>query len=206
MNGKKEGKKLDFDEAIGKLKAAGELLESKSSPPKEEREKILKERARLLSREEEKKEDPSFLIEAVEFMLAHERYLIEAGRIDEVYPLTELTPLPCTPPFVLGIINVRGRILSVIDLRKFFELPEKGITDLNKVIILSSPEMEFGVLADRILGTRHIRSSELSPALPTFTGIREEYLKGITPDRAAFLDAEKLLSDNRIIINDKVEL
>ena len=137
-------------------------------------------------------------------MLAYERYGVELKYVREVYPLTELTPIPGIPSFVLGIINVRGEILSVIDIKKFFDLPEKGLTDLNKAIILHSAEIEFGILADSIVGVRSILLNELQPSLPTLTGIREEYLKGVTKEREVILDAERLLIDKSIIVNENV--
>ncbi len=118
--------------------------------------------------------------------------------------LKDLTPLPGIPRFVIGIMNVRGKTLSVIDLKKFFDLPQRGLGDLNKVIILSSGGMEFGILADTILGVREIRSSDLRLSLPTLTGIREDYLKGVTGDRLVVLDAERILSDKRIVVNESV--
>ena len=136
----------------------------------------------------------------MEFKLAHERYALELMHICEVYPLKELTPLPGTPDFVLGIINVRGRILSIIDIKRFFDLPGKGLTDLNQVIILQSEEMEFGILADEIVGTRSIPASSIQTSLPTLTGIRAEYLKGVTGDRVVILDGEKILSDEKMVV------
>jgi purine-binding chemotaxis protein CheW len=111
--------------------------------------------------------------------------------------------VPCTPPFVLGLINVRGQIMSVIDLKKFFDLPEKGLTDLNKVIIVSDDKMEFGILADNVLGVRSLPLAELQPALPTLTGVREEYLKGVTRERTVILDGKKLLGDRKIVIHEE---
>ena len=104
-------------------------------------------------------------MEIVEFLLARERYGIEASYVREVYPLNDLTPVPCVPPFVLGIINVRGQIISVIDIKKFFDLPEKGLGDLNKVIIIESDDMEFGILADEIVGIGKLRQEELQASL-----------------------------------------
>lgn len=170
----------------------------------EEKKKILKARAKALAQETEEKEREEECIEVVEFLLANEKYGIETSYVREVYPLEELTPLPCTPPFVLGIINVRGQILSIIDLKKFFELPEKGLGDFNKVIILRDEKMELGILADLILGVRSIPIAEIQPSLPTLTGIREEYLKGITKEREVILDAKKLLLDKKIIIHEEV--
>lgn len=169
-----------------------------------DKKEILKARARALAQEPKERDTAEEYIEVVEFLLAHETYGIESLYVREVYPLKELTPLPCTPPFVLGIINVRRQILSLIDLKKFFDLPEKGLTDLNKVIIVRTDAMELGILADVILGTRSIPLKEIQPTLPTLTGIRAEYLRGVTKERLIILDAEKILSDRKIVVYEEV--
>jgi purine-binding chemotaxis protein CheW len=171
----------------------------------DETKQILKDRARVLAQELKPIVDgKDNTIEVVEFELAYEKYAFESRFIDEVYPLKDITPLPCTPPYVIGIINVRGQIISVIDIKKFFELPEKGLTNLNKVIILRSESMEFGILADLIIGTQLIAMSALQASLPTLTGIRNEYLMGITPERMVVLDAAKLLADTSIVVQEQV--
>ncbi|HXE97538.1 MAG TPA: chemotaxis protein CheW [Dongiaceae bacterium] len=171
----------------------------------DEKQGILRRRATVLARKVEQDQDTGAGLDILEFLLTYETYAIEMRWVAETYPLKELTPLPCTPPFVAGIINVRGRILSVIDLRKFFDLPEKGLTNLNKVIIMHDGEMEFGILADEILGTRTIPLAEVQPPLPTLTGIREEYLKGVTRERTAILDGARLLSDRNLIVHEEME-
>lgn len=169
-----------------------------------EKQEILRKRAQALARPLAQDPGDGAALDVLEFMLAHETYAIEMRWVTETYPLKELTPLPGTPSFVAGIINVRGRILSVMDIRKFFDLPEQGLTDLNRVIIVHDGAMEFGILADEILGTRTIPQSEIQPPLPTLTGIREEYLKGVTRERTAILDGEKLLTDRKIIVHDEI--
>ncbi|HUW36329.1 MAG TPA: chemotaxis protein CheW [Rhodocyclaceae bacterium] len=164
---------------------------------------ILRQRARVLAREPARAESAD-APEWVEFLLAQEKYALESRHVREVHVLEDLTPLPCTPDFVLGIVNLRGEILSVIDLKKFFGLPEKGLTDLNKIIVLESANMRFGVLADAILGVRRIPSAEIQPSLPTLTGIREKYLKGVSRERTVLLDAGKLLADEAIIVQEQV--
>ncbi len=173
------------------------------TPSPEEQRLIFRERALALAREPEKEEAASERLEVVEFLLAYERYGIESSYIREVYPLKDLTPLPGTPSFVLGIMNVRGKILSVIDIRKFFDLPQKGLTDLNKVIIMHDEAMEFGILADAILGVRLIPVRELQPSLPTLTEVRADYLKGVTEERLVVLDGGAILSDRRIVVHEE---
>jgi purine-binding chemotaxis protein CheW len=172
----------------------------------EQKQAILQARALLLATEITPPRAPDANIDVLEFMLTDECYAIETQYINEVYPLKELTPLPCTPSFVAGIINLRGRIISVIDIKRFFDIPPKGISDLNKIILLQKDDMEFGILADRIIGTQSIALNTLQDALPTLTGIRSDYLKGITPERHIVLDAAKLLSDTTIIVEEEVTI
>jgi purine-binding chemotaxis protein CheW len=184
---------------------------------------ILKARARELAREPAQATVAADQTEIVEFLLAYEKYAIESVYIREVHLLKDLTPVPCTPPFVLGMINVRGQILTVIDIRRFFDLPDKGLSDLNKVIIVHSNAgqevaddsatgrfarasgVELGILADAILGVRSIPLKDLHPSLPTLTGVRAEYLKGVTNERLIVLDVAKILSDQKIMVHEEVE-
>lgn len=176
------------------------MTHSGAIDPKE----ILKARALLLAREPHSKAEPGDAMEVVVFRLADEQYAIESVRVREVYPIKELTPIPCTPPFVLGIINVRGQILTVIDLRRFFELPIKGLTDLNKVIILEHEGSELGVLADAILGVRLLCRQEIQPSPSTLTGIRGKYLVGVTDEQLIVLDAARIMEDPAIVVHEEV--
>lgn len=179
------------------------LAEGEVRGPEETRS-ILRARAQALAREPLSMQKSEEGIELIEFVLAYERYAVESAYVREVYPLKELTPLPCTPRYVAGIINLRGQILPVLDIKKFFDLPQKGLPDLSKVIVLRSDSMQFGILADVIVGTRTIAASALQASLPTLTGVREEYLRGVTPDRAVILDASRLLSDDKLIVHEEV--
>ena len=141
-------------------------------------------------------------LDVVEFLLAHECYAIESRFVAEVFPFADITPLPCTPAFVVGIVNFRGRVLSVIDLKFFFQLPAKGLNDRNRAIVLRSGSMEFGVLVDAMRGTRWLPEDSLQDALPTLSGIREKYLKGITSDGVVVLDGGKLLADEALVVRE----
>jgi len=195
----------DWREVHQRLETARAAVERVWTPDAGETKRVLKTRAQALAREPEQAQAADAWVEVLEFFLAHEKYAVESQHVREVCPLENLTPLPCTPAFVLGIVNVRGEILSVIDLKKFFDLPEKGLTDLNKIVVLQSENMLFGILADAIAGVRRIPVAEIQPSLPTLAGIRERYLRGITPDRTVLLDAEKLLADEKIIVQEQVD-
>ena len=171
-----------------------------------DRTTILRDRARALARPAEHAPAADTVLEVLEFRLAQERYAVETRYVREVSSLKELTPLPCTPSFVLGIVNVRGQILPVFDLKKLFDLPEEGLTDLHRIIIVRGHNLELGLLADLSLGVRSVPLSSLQPSLPTLTGIRGDYLKGVTAERLVVLDLASLLADPRIIVNEDVEV
>ncbi len=170
------------------------------------KEKILRTRAQALAQEQEGRSEAGDFLEVLEFSLAYERYALETSAVREVYPLRELTPLPGTPPFILGIINLRGQILPVNDLKRFFNLPEKGLSDLNKVIVLHRGRLEVGILADNIVGVRKLPLAEVQAGLPTLEGLSTNYLKGVTADALIILDAEKILADPRLIVHEEVEI
>jgi purine-binding chemotaxis protein CheW len=170
-----------------------------------EQREILRQRARVLARPPELENDKGATLEVLEFRLAKERYAIEARHVREVYPFKELTPLPCTPAFVLGIVNVRGQILPVLDLKRFFDLPETGITDLHRIILLRGNDLDLGLLADMSVGVHSIPLASLQPSLPTLTGIGQEYLKGVTGDRLIVLDVARILADPKIVVHEEPE-
>lgn len=198
-------KEIHWDEIHRKIDAVRVAIEQGLAPTADEERRILKDRALTLAREPEKAVAAADFIDLVEFELANERYGIELTRVREVCLLKELTPVPCTPPFVLGIINLRGEIRTVINLKEFFGLPGTGISDLNKIIMIYHDQLQIGILADVIRGVRSIALSEMQPTLPTLTGVRADYLRGVTDDRLVVLDAAKILSDERIVVYEEVE-
>ncbi|MBE0648257.1 MAG: purine-binding chemotaxis protein CheW [Bacteroidales bacterium] len=168
------------------------------------KKKILKQRAALYAKAPKKEEDRGIETDGLEFLLTDEKYIIDATFVVEVIPLKELTPLPCSPSFILGIINVRGKILSVVNLKPILNLPEKGITNLNRVIILKREDIELGILVDEILGKVSVFPEQLKTNIPTIKGEQKEYLVGITPERSIVFNIEKFLASSAIIVNEEV--
>jgi purine-binding chemotaxis protein CheW len=184
------------------MDAAARTLDEEFTPPPARRRAILEVRARALAAEPPAAPGPGF--EVLEFQLANEQYALETNWVREVFPLREFTPLPGTPDFVLGIIHVRGRIVSVLDLKRFFELPAPGLSDLNKVIVVGDGAMEFGILADALIGVRRLAQEEVQAPLPTLTGIRADYLLGITRQRQVVLDGRRLLTNPALVVASEV--
>jgi purine-binding chemotaxis protein CheW len=139
------------------------------------------------------------------FRLAQERYAVEIAAVREVCPLRSLTPLPGVPPFVMGIVNVRGRVVSVLDLKRFFGLPEAGLSDMNKIVLLQDEHMEFGLLVDAVSGVLTLDSEALNLATLPLNDARLPYLQGVTAEHLILLDARQLLNDPRMIVDQDFE-
>ncbi len=169
------------------------LLEGFAIGP-EERAARLHERSREWARMADE-QAPSDEFEVLRFAISGELYAIASEHVAQVLPLNQYTPLPNTPAFVLGIVNVRGRIVSVLDLRVLFELPVDSLSERNFLLILQSPEMEFGVLIDRVLGIARLRREALQKTPGNLSGVRASYVLGVTAEQATVLDGERLLGD-----------
>jgi purine-binding chemotaxis protein CheW len=160
---------------------------------------ILRARARALAQVPEREQRPGQYIDILEFVIAYERYGLDSAFVREVHPLKDITSLPGAPPFVAGIVNVRGQIVSVIDLKQLFDLPRKGLTDLNRVIILNDGAMEFGLLVDAVIAVQRLPLDDIQPGMPTLTGVRADLLQGVTAQRTIILNAAKMLADPKLV-------
>lgn len=136
-------------------------------------------------------------LDVVELVLAPETYAIEAALVREVTLLSRLTPLPSTPSFVRGIVNIRGEIVAVIDLERFFGLPERDPGDLDKLVVLHTRERVMGILADAV-GMARIDLADIGPPPSTLSDDGRRCLKGVTPDCRIVLDGARLISDERL--------
>ncbi|MCF6149162.1 MAG: purine-binding chemotaxis protein CheW [Candidatus Kuenenia sp.] len=168
---------------------------------REDRKKILKERAKILARAPGIQDDGIQHVNIVEFLIDYDRYCIPMNYVREVYLIKDITKIPGTPEYVIGIINVRGQIFSVIDIKTFFNIPKrKGFSNLNKVIIIQNENMEFGIVADSIAGVKSVPLDKIVPPPLTIAESVRKYVKGITEDQLILLDADQMLTDKSIIV------
>jgi len=160
-------------------------------------------RAKEMSRRKTKPQTSGETLMVVEFLLMPEKYGIESKYVSEVLSLKELTPIPGAPSFVTGIMDVRAKIISIVNLKLLFNLKETGLTQLNKIIVLKRGPMEFGIVTDAIAGTREVLLKGLGAPPATIQGTLAEYIKGITPEGLILLDGENLLTNKSIIVNQQ---
>lgn len=170
----------------------------------EEVSRILQARAQALA-QAPTVELPGSTAQVVIFTLGDESYGIGAVHVENIYPLEGLTPVPCTPDFVVGIVNLRGRIFPVIDLHRFMGLDTVTLDEHTQVIAVNVAGLEVALLATDVHSVGALSLSNLDPALPTVTHIAAEYTRGVTPDMVVFLDLEAIMNDRRMIVHEEVQ-
>ncbi|MFH0968309.1 MAG: chemotaxis protein CheW [Methanobacteriota archaeon] len=192
---------INWDNVHRRLGSMENVIEHIRTPEPAKRVQILRNRAKLLSLEEipDGKEEH---FSALEFLLAYEHYAIEITQVKEVLRLRELTLLPGSPPFVLGIINIRGEIFSIIDLKKVLKLPDRGLPEFNTVIVMRDATRKFGFVVDSAIGIRQISHSDLMLPPEMLTGSRIGYVMGVTSQPLIVLDGGKILADRNLIVNE----
>ena len=135
------------------------------------------------------------------FKLQNRIYAIDVTYVSEVCYIREITSIPGSPAFVSGVINLRGKIVPAISLKNFFALEERGLTEQNRLIILSHLDISFGIICDSIsdITTMDLTSLENTPG--NLPGRLSTYVSGIFPDNTMLIDANKLTTSPEITIN-----
>jgi len=187
-----------------RLEQTGRTLEADGNLPPEKVERILRDRAQALAKPLEEAPVRTEELELLVFSLAPERYGIETAHVLDVFPLLGLTPVPHTPPFVLGVVNHRGRILPLLDLRRLFQLPGQATAERGRVVAVNAGGMTFGIFADAVAGTALVAVQDVSAHPVTVAGDHRAIFRGVTEQMVAVLDLEALARDRRIMVNDEV--
>lgn len=200
----KIGREMNRQDVYSGLEQIRRVLDTDGSRSPEEVNRILRDRAHALAKPLAEVRTPAEMLDLLVFSLAGERYGIEMSYVLEVIPLRELTPIPCTPPFVLGVVNHRGRILPVLDLRRLFELPGQGATEGGHVVALQAVKMTFGIFADAVVGTVRVAMQDVAPSPVALADEHQPNIRRVTNDMVAVLDLEALTRDQRIVVNEEV--
>ena len=173
--------------------------ELRSAETASEVERTLQERARQYARALSQVEvGPR--AEVLLFRVREEQYAAESRLLRAVHRAKGLTPVPCTPPHVAGILNVRGEVVTVLDLAVALDLsgsPE--LSDSAQVLLVELPQVRVGLLIDEVLGVRQLSLDGLDRALSG-----RDFARGVAEARIVFLDLEQLLSGGRFDVLDDV--
>lgn len=135
----------------------------------------------------------------VTFKLENETYGVNVMQVQEVLRYTEIAPVPGAPDYVLGIINLRGNVVTVIDTRLKFGLMPAEITDNSRIIIIEAEKQVVGILVDSVAEVVYLKASEIDDAPSVGTEESARFIQGVSnrkDDLLILVDLNKLLSDN----------
>lgn len=134
----------------------------------------------------------------VTFRLKDETYGINVMQVQEVLRVTEIAPVPGAPGYVLGIINLRGNVVTVIDTRSRFGLPSSEQDDASRIVIIESDDQVVGILVDSVAEVVELRQSEMESAPNVGNDESSRYIQGVASrdeDLLIVVDLNKLLTE-----------
>jgi purine-binding chemotaxis protein CheW len=133
----------------------------------------------------------------VVFMLAKEHYGVRIAAVESIIKLQPITAVPCSPAFVEGVTNLRGRVLPVIDLRKRFNLPAEESTKDTRIVVVEMSGTLVGMIVDAVSEVLRVPAESVEPPSPIMTTVDSAFITGIAKvgERLIILlDLEKVLS------------
>lgn len=139
------------------------------------------------------------VLQWVTFQLEEETYGINVMQVREVLRYSEIAPVPGAPDYVLGIINLRGNVVTVIDTRSRFGLVEGEITDNTRIIVIESEHQVIGILVDSVAEVVYLRSSQIDTTPSVGTDESAKFIQGVSNREGKLLilvDLNKLLTDD----------
>ena len=148
------------------------------------------------------------LNQLISFIVGEEEYGLGILKVKEVIRIREITRIPKAPTFVKGIINLRGDVIPIIDLREKFGLNQKEYTSMTRVIVVEVEGKLIGMVVDAVSQVIRVPSDQIEPPPPVVGGLSEEYIKGvgkIGERLIILLNIEKILTTEEKLEIDKIE-
>ncbi|MGD8569370.1 MAG: chemotaxis protein CheW [Gammaproteobacteria bacterium] len=142
--------------------------------------------------------DDNTVLRWVTFCLENEKYGINVMQVQEVLRVSEIAPVPGAPDYVLGIINLRGNVVTVVDTRKRFGLERRELDDSSRIVIVEANEQVVGILVDSVAEVVDLKVSEIETAPNVGTEDSSRFIQGVAnqdDELLIIVDLNKLLSD-----------
>jgi purine-binding chemotaxis protein CheW len=139
------------------------------------------------------------VLQYVTFRLDDETYGINVMQIQEVLRYGEIAPVPGSPDYVLGIINLRGNVVTVIDTRRRFDLNDADITDASRIVVMESADQVMGILVDSVAEVVYLKSSEIEAAPNVGSEESARFIQGVcnkNDELIILVEFDKMLTDH----------
>ncbi len=144
------------------------------------------------------------------FLMANEKYCLEILKVREIIGMMDVTSVPTTPAFVRGVINLRGRVIPVIDLRLKFGIQAKEDTQRTCIIVVqlahSAQRMTMGIIVDEVSDVLDINQDQIEPPPSFGANIRTDFILGmgkVDQKVVTMLDIDRVLTEHEIALVEK---
>jgi purine-binding chemotaxis protein CheW len=144
----------------------------------------------------------------ISFVVGRENFGVLIQEVKEVIRIREITRLPKAPDFVKGVINLRGDVIPVIDLREKFSMEVEDYTDMTRVIVVEVDGKSIGMVVDSVSHVLRLSRDQIDPAPPLVGGLAGEYIKGVgklDEKLIILLNIERILSQEEKIELDQLQ-
>ena len=141
------------------------------------------------------------ILQLVTFKVCDEEFSVDILKVQEIIRMSEITRVPNAPEFVEGVINLRGKVIPVIDLRKRFSLPYKERDDESRIIVVESDNRVVGLIVDGVSEVLRLPASSVEPPPDVLSSVNPEYIHGIgkiDTRLVILLDLERVLSKDEM--------
>ncbi|KPK02685.1 MAG: chemotaxis protein CheW [Nitrospira bacterium SG8_35_4] len=138
------------------------------------------------------------VLQFVTFTLNNEEYAVDILSVQEINRITEITKIPNSPPYVEGVVNLRGKVIPVINLRNKFGFEKKSIDDTSRIIIMDIQGITYGVIVDSVSEVLRVQSGTVEPTPPMSSDANSKFIKGLAKldDRLIILiDIDNLIDE-----------
>ena len=146
-------------------------------------------------------------VQMVAFKLEKEEFAVDIQQVREVLKMTRVTPLPQSAHYIEGVINLRGEVIPVVDLRKRFELPVGERGEQTRIIIVEIQNSNVGLIVDSVTEVLRFSSSAIQPPPTRVAGTRTDLIKGVgkVGDRLLIiLNLEKIITTEEAISLEEI--
>jgi chemotaxis signal transduction protein len=167
--------------------------------------RILEERAEALAQSPDD-EDVGEVVVLVIVGIGRERYGVPIEMVREITSLEAVTPLFATPPFWVGLTNLRGSLYAVLDLRRYLGIPGGAGGDEPQLVLVGAGTLTIGLRVDEVIEVRDVPASEIGPPLAERGADRADIHVGLTRDLVSVLDVAALLGDPSLVVQEGLDL
>lgn len=204
-----EQRRLDSERLWAEIRRRIEVLEHgvAEAPGPGELESVWHRRAVELAATPDRDREAGELLTLVSLRLGADRYAVPITSVREIQRVGAITPVSTAPAFVRGVINLRGVILAVLDLRVFFGLEPGPLGERARILIAEGAGQVVGILVEEVTEIVDVPAAQVKPPLPSAKGIAEDYVAGIAAlgaQMVVLIDLEKVLRNPRIVVDEAV--